>query len=109
MSSKRDLKRSANLPAEEETNGSLVRLSGEVEGAFAPVQPRPAFKEHLSDGLQQTMRHKANLRVAEPGRHRSWILIAGATIGSLIPLLGVVAYLLRSRLVGKLRRGATWP
>jgi hypothetical protein len=104
MSAKRGGKRMANLPAEEENNGSLTRLSGEVEGAFEPVQPRAAFKEHLADGLQQTMRHKANLRVAEPGHHHSWILVAGATIGSLIPLLGLVAYLLRSRLVGKPRQ-----
>jgi hypothetical protein len=104
MSTKRDEKWIAGLPAEEETNGSLVRLSGEVEGAFAPVQPRPAFKECLGDGLQQTMRHKTSLRVVQPGRRRRWALIAGATVGSLIPLCGVAAYVLRSRLVGKPQR-----
>jgi hypothetical protein len=101
MSAKRNKKWIADLPAEEEIEGSLVRFSGEVEGAFARVQPRPAFREHLADGLQQTMRHKANLRVAQPGGHRRWALIAGATVGSLIPLCGVAAYLLRSRLVEK--------
>jgi hypothetical protein len=101
MSTKRDKKWIAGLPTEAEINGSLARLSGEVEGAFAPVQLRPVFREHLGDGLQQTMRHKATLRVAQPGGRRRWALIAGAAVGSLIPLCGVAAYLLRSRLVGR--------
>lgn len=101
MSTRLDRKWIASLPAEEEIDGSLARFCGEVEGAFVPVQPRPAFREHLGDGLQQTMRHKANLRVAQPGGRRRWALIAGATVGSLIPLCGVAAYLLRSRLVEK--------
>jgi hypothetical protein len=101
MSAKRDKRSMGSLPAEDEIDGSLARLSGEVGGAFAPVQARPAFREHLGDGLQQTMRHKANLRVAEPGGGRRWALIAGATVGSLIPLWCVAAYLVRSRLGAK--------
>jgi hypothetical protein len=101
MSAKRDKRSRDSLPAEEEIEGSLVRLSGEVGGTFVPVQPRPAFREHLGDGLEQTMRSKANLRVAQPGGRRRWALIAGATVGSLIPLWCVAAYLVRSRLGAK--------
>jgi hypothetical protein len=108
MSTKRDEKCIAGLPMEEEINGSLERLSGEVEVAFAPVQARPAFREYLGDGLQQTMRHKRSLRVVQPGRRHLWALIAGATLGSLISLCGVAAYVLRSRLVGKPQH-ATYP
>jgi hypothetical protein len=101
MSAKRDKKWLANVREEEEIEGSLARFSGEIDGVFAPVQPRPAFRECLGDGLRETIRHKADLRIAQPRDRRRWAFIAGATVGSLVPLCGVAAYLLRSRLVNK--------
>jgi len=81
-------------------------LAEEIGGLFPPVQPRAASRRRLHDDLVAMMRRRLTLRVAEPAERRRWALIAGATLGSLVPLLGVAAYYVRSRLTGKTQHAA---
>jgi hypothetical protein len=78
----------------------LAELAAELAGVFAPVQPELSFRQRLHDGLLGTMRRRDTMRIAFPRERRRWALIAGATVGSLVPIAGVAAYIVRSRLTG---------
>jgi hypothetical protein len=99
-----------SLAAAEATNGQPdpwePHLADEILELYPPVHPGPGFRQQLHDGLMERMRHRLTLRVAEPAERRRWALIAGATLGSLVPLLGVAAYYVRSRLTGKAQHAA---
>jgi len=82
-------------------------LAGEIVGLYAPVHPGLVFRQQLHDGLVETMRHRSKLHVAEPAERRRWALVVGATVGSLVPLVGVAAYLVRSRSTGKAQHAAS--
>ena len=77
------------------------RLAEEIVGLFPPVQPRAALRRQLHDDLLAMMRRGPTLQIAAPPERRRWVLIAGATVGSLVPICGVAAYLVRSRLMAK--------
>ena len=77
------------------------RLAEETVGLFRPVRPSPAFRQRLHDDLLAMMRRGPALQVAAPPARRRWALIAGATVGSLVSICGVVAYLVRLRLLDK--------
>ncbi len=77
------------------------RLAEEIGGLFPPVRPRAASRRRLHDDLLAMMRRRSKLHVAEPGGRRRWALIAGATVGSLVSLAGLAAYLVCSRLMGR--------
>lgn len=77
------------------------QLASEIVGLYPPVHPELVFRQQLYDGLVETMGHRSKLHIAEPAERRRWALIAGATLGSLVPLLGVAAYYVRSRLTGR--------
>jgi hypothetical protein len=101
MSDKRDI---GCLPLSAEGGESdqmLVKLAEELSGAFPPVQPELVFRQRLHDDLLATMRLRETMRIAFPKEQRRWALIAGATVGSLVPIAGVAAYLVRSRLAGR--------
>jgi hypothetical protein len=83
------------------------RLAEEIGGLFPPVQPRAASRRRLHDDLLAMMRRGPTLRVAAPPEHRRWALVVGATVGSLVPLVGVAAYLVRSRSTGKAQHAAS--
>jgi len=83
------------------------RLAEEIGGLFPPVQPRAASRCRLHDDLLAMMRHRSKLHVAEPAEHRRWALVVGAAVGSLVPLVGVAAYLVRSRSTGKAQHAAS--
>jgi hypothetical protein len=103
MSSKHDRRRLADAAEEGEVHHSLSDLAEEVTVVFPRVQPRPGLKEGLHDDLLSTMRNRGTLKVVSPWERRRWFFIAGATVGSLIPLCGVLAYFVCSRVIGKLR------
>ncbi|TKJ29197.1 MAG: hypothetical protein CEE40_09155 [Chloroflexi bacterium B3_Chlor] len=92
---------SSDSPADRETLESLVRLGEEARNVIAPVRPGAEFRQHLRDELLGVVRQRPTLVVASGSDNRRWAYIVGATLGSLVPLFGVVAYLLRSRLTGK--------
>ena len=77
------------------------QLAEEIVGLFPPVQPRAALRRQLHDDLLAMMRRGPTLQIAAPPERRRWVLIAGATVGSLVPICGVAAYLVRSRLMAK--------
>jgi hypothetical protein len=82
-------------------------LAGEIVGLYPPVHPGLVFRQQLHDGLVETKCHRSKLHVAEPAERRRWALIAGATLGSLVPLVGLAAYLVRSRSTGKAQHAAS--
>ena len=77
------------------------RLAEEMVGLFPPVRPRAAFRRRLHDDLLGLMRREPALQVAAPAERRRWVLIAGAAVGSLVPICGVAAYLVHSRLTNR--------
>ncbi len=82
-------------------------LAGEIRRLYPAVRPERGFRGRLRGDLLATMRCKAKLQVALPPEHRRWALIAGATVGSLVPLVGVAAYLVRSRCTGGPQRATS--
>ena len=84
-----------------------AHLTDEIVGLYPDVHPGPVFRRQLHDGLMETMRCRSKLRVAEPAEHRRWALVVGAAVGSLVPLVGVAAYLVRSRSTGKAQHAAS--
>ncbi len=83
------------------------QLTEEIVGRFPPVQPRAAFRRQLHDDLLAMMRRGSTLQIATPPERRRWVLIAGATVGSLVPICGVAAYLVRSRMMDKPQHAAS--
>jgi hypothetical protein len=83
------------------------RLAGEIVGHFPPVHSTAAFRRQLHDNLLAIMRRGPTLQIAAPPERRRWVLIAGATVGSLVPICGVAAYLVRSRLMAKPQHAAS--
>jgi hypothetical protein len=103
MSKKSSKKRAKEAAAQEQTDPSLTQLAEEVNVVFPPVQPRPVLRDGLHEDLMGTMRNRATLRVVSTSERRRWAFIVGATVGSILPLCGLLAYLVYSRLMGKLR------
>jgi hypothetical protein len=83
------------------------RLADEVVGVYPSVHPDQGFRQQLHDGLVETMRRRSKLHVVEPAERRRSALIAGATVGSLVSLAGLAAYLVCSRLTGKAQHAAS--
>jgi hypothetical protein len=103
MSKKSSKKQVKEAAAQEPTDPSLKQLAEEVTVVFPPVQPRTVLRDGLHEDLLGTMRNRATLRVASTSERRRWAFILGATVGSILPLCGVLAYLVYSRLMGKVR------
>jgi hypothetical protein len=107
MDNTRDNKPRFRATAHREIHASQARLAEEIAGLFTPVSPRTGFERELRRGLLATMRQRALLRVASPVEGRRWALIAGAAVGSLVPVVGLAAYLVRSRSTGKPQHAAS--
>jgi hypothetical protein len=97
----------AEPPMDPATRESLMGLAEDIERVLVPVQPSREFKKGLRNHLLAVMGDSVGLRVARPSETRRRALILGATLGSLVPLCGVAAYVLRSRWVGKPQRAAS--
>jgi hypothetical protein len=97
----------AEPPMDPATRESLMVLAEDIESVLVPVQPAREFKESLRDQLLALMRDRVALSIAGPSESRRRALILGATLGSLVPLCGAAAYLLRSRFAGKPQHAAS--
>ena len=74
---------------------SLLRLTEQLERTLVPVQPSPAFVKNLIRQLVVT----SDKELARPARgYRRWMFIGAAAVGSLLSVVGIVAYLLRNRM-----------
>lgn len=107
MSKKPDSGRLAAKTRDGQPDPWEAHLADKIVGLYPPVHPGLVFRQQLHDGLMETMRHRSKLHVAEPAERRRWALIAGATVGSLVPLVGVAAYLVCSRSTGKVQHAAS--
>lgn len=88
-------------PQDEEAIESLLQLVEELTNAIEPAQPRAEFREWLGDELVAVVRERPALTIDLRTENRRRALLLGASVGLLVPLLGVVAYLLRIRLGGR--------
>lgn len=95
-------KRSDDVQAEHSLESTL-NLEREIERVLVPVEAGSEFKESLRNQLFAVMRDRADLEVLKASENRRRIVILGATLASLVPLCGVTAYLVRSRVAGKLQ------
>ena len=97
----------ARSSGDRETLESLLNLAREIKRLLVPVEPSLGFREGLYKQLSAVVRQRRAWRVTQPSENRRWVFILVATLGSLVPLLGLVAYLLRSRLTDKPQRAAS--
>ena len=107
MGNTRDKEHLLDTAGDGKIDASQMQLAEEIAALFTPVRPRADFKRELRQGLLATMRQRALLSVARPMERRRWALIAGAAVGSLVPLVGLAAYLVRSRSTGKPQHAAS--
>lgn len=98
---------SSESPQDKEAIESLQRLAEELTHALPPTRPRPEFRQRLGDELVAVVRERPALSIASGPENRRRVWLVGATLGSLLPLFGVLAYLLRSRLTSKPQHAAS--
>ena len=84
-----------------ETPGNLLGLAEEISGILVPVESSPGFRDGLGDQLSAVVRGRRERSVVQLSEDRSRAFILGATLVSLVPLLGLVLYLLCSRLISR--------
>jgi len=97
----------ARSSGDPETLESLLNLAREIKRLLVPVEPSLGFREGLYKQLSAVVRQRAALRVTPLPANRRWAFSLVAILGSLLPLLGIIAYLLRSRLTRKPQHGAS--
>jgi hypothetical protein len=90
-----------------EASESLVGLARDIRQVLAPVEPKGDFRERLWQQLSGIMRQKAYGLIARGSPNRRRVLVLVAALGSLVPFLGVVCYLLRSRMLDKPQQAAS--
>jgi hypothetical protein len=82
----------------------LERLAEEVTGLFPPVRPLPAHRERLREGLLTTMHSRQTVRLVSSSGQRRRAFMAGATMGALLSICGLAAYILYHWCTGKVRQ-----
>ena len=107
MSKKPDVESLAVKRGHDQTAPWERQLADEIVRLYPHVHPALVFREQLRDGLTETMRHRSELRVAEPAERRRWVLIAGAAVGSMVSLAGLAAYFVCSRLTNRAQHAAS--
>lgn len=115
----------AIFPESRETLEPLLKLAVEVHAALQPVAPDPEFRRELRQGLISAARRQLVLAPYTPGplvHAEKWVAATGdrigvavptqalsrlplvfAAVGSILSLVGVMAFILRSRMVHKPR------
>ena len=83
---------------------TMLRLTEQIKQALVPVQPSPAFVRSLARRLavagdEETMPPMRN--------HWREIFIGAAAVGSALSVIGLVAYLVRSRVQMKAQVAST--
>jgi hypothetical protein len=90
-----------NADINPETPKPLLDLAEEISGVLVPVESNPGFRDGLGDQLSAVVRQRRERRVVELSEDSRWAFILGASLVSLVPLLGLVLYVLRSRLMSR--------
>lgn len=88
---------SVEWPGSADELAALMRLAEQTQRALAPVEPSPAFVNHLGKRLISRMT-KGSREMSR--RARRAILIVAAALGSVVSVvsaIGVVIYLIRQR------------
>ncbi len=82
----------------------LLHLTEQIKQTLVSVQPSPTFVQDLARQLAVT----DNSRVERPLQdHRREIFIGAAAVGSALSVIGLVAYLVRSRIQVKTQVAST--
>ena len=90
----------ALFPHRREELGPLLTVAEKVKRALVPVEPAPAFRRRLRKGLLAAAHQRLARQPADRGLalgSRRGILIGAAALGSAVSVVGVIAYLVRSR------------
>jgi hypothetical protein len=90
-----------------ETPKPLLSLAEEISGVLIPVESRSSFRDSLGDELSAVVCQRREWGVIQLSEDGRWAFILGATLVSLIPLLGLVLYLLRWRLMSRAQHAAS--
>ena len=78
-------------PDQREELEALLRLAEQIKRALVPVQPSPTFVKNL-------VRQLVVVDNEEPARgYRREVVIGAAAVGSALSVVGLIAYLVRSR------------
>ncbi|MCS7221322.1 MAG: hypothetical protein RML36_08415 [Anaerolineae bacterium] len=88
----------------------LMALASGLANALQPVRPRAAFRAHLRRGLIDAARRRYTLRAAtsHSGRASRFVwLLGAAAVGSAVSVVGLLAYLLRSRHQGHVEQAVS--
>ena len=99
--------RVSNALRDEESAESWVQLGDEIETVLVPARPGADFRRCLRDDLLAVLQQRPLLSLDSGSQTRRRAFILGATVGSLLPLFGVMGYLLCSRLVRKPQRAVS--
>jgi hypothetical protein len=84
-----------------ETLESLISLAEDISKVLVPVEPVLSFRDWLRDQLSAVVRRRLAWRVILLSENHRWAFVLGAALGFLVPLVGMVGYLLCLRLMGR--------
>ncbi len=90
-----------------ETAEFLISLAEDIDRVLVPVEPRLGFREWLGEQLSAVVRQRLAWRVTVLSENHRRTFILGAVVGALLPVLGVLVYLLSARLMCRPERAAS--
>lgn len=82
------------VPSQRHEVEALLRLTEQIKRALVPVRPSPVFVKNLA---RQLVAADNKNMVQLMRSHRRGVFIGVAAVGSALSVLGLVAYLVRSR------------
>ena len=85
----------------------MTGLVEDIQQVLVRVEPRADFRECLRERLSSMVLQTPPREIARPREVRRWALVLLATLGSLVPVLGVISYLLRLWVTGKEQHAAS--
>ncbi|HIC94073.1 MAG TPA: hypothetical protein EYP09_07475 [Anaerolineae bacterium] len=90
----------AVFPDRREELEPLLAVAEKVKEALVPVEPAPAFRRRLRKDLLAAAHQRLARQPADRGfalGSRRGLLLGAAALGSAVSVVGVIAYLVRSR------------
>jgi hypothetical protein len=92
----------AMFPDYQERLKPLLETAERIKGVLKPVEPAPAFCQSLHEALLAAGRRRLTEGVPQLARsHRKQILIGAAALGSVVSVVGALAYFIHSRAIAK--------
>jgi hypothetical protein len=79
----------------------LLTTAEMVQEVLKPAEPAPAFRASLRQGLLAAAQEKVAARHIQPTRPPGRGLLIGAALGSALSVIGLIAYVLRTRAQAK--------